>query len=317
MSTICKPVCEMILWNNCSNHGACAFCWQQGKKNPFKFLEDKKKLDSINKARLFIADHFIPSGEWLEDDFIIKNPDMTGNHLLFVGGELFDIDNLEVNNQLDELLGRIVWAMEKNYIDLFYINTNLIYESSWVLDNLLSRIVDTGLHERLRFTTSWDAEGRFNTPEKKQLFLSNLTRIRQEYPDIQIVVNMILTKPLCEHILNENENFVRDFQNFYGVRVNTIPYIVLTEHLAPTKEMVLKTLLALDRSMAGYLEEYVRNFSLDQAKEIYEYNSKDDGYVYTSADHSECGHYENFRKYCSDSDTCFICDIQKLLEMAD
>jgi hypothetical protein len=51
--------------------------------------------------------------------------------------------------------------MNNNIIDLLYINTNLIYENMSILFNFLDLIKNNNLFNRLKFTTSFDLQGRF------------------------------------------------------------------------------------------------------------------------------------------------------------
>ena len=306
---VCKPIIEFLLWNDCLAHGKCAFCWQQAKHECSKFLNDEEKINSINCVSKFLDNNFakLPNGE---------NNKHTGNHILLVGGEIFDIESDIVKKELIELIKKIIKMMCNNEIELLYINTNLLYKDLTLIDWFLSMIQTNGLFDRLRFTTSWDIAGRFETEEKKDLFDKNLKKIRADYPEAHIVVNSILTKQYCEKII-ENPSFVKDFQDMYKVQVNTIPYIVLTDWLAPTKNQVMKALLSINSIIPNYVRDYVNNFSLPQPKLLYEYNSKDKDLIYCSSDIDECGHSENFKNYCTDSKKCYICDIKQLLDRLD
>ena len=305
----CKPIVEFLLWNDCQAHGKCAFCWQQAKHDHSKFLDDKNKIMSIKCVYNFIRDKFVRKEDGSDNEF-------TGNHILLVGGEIFDIDNVIVKNELMYLIDYITERMNKKEIDLLYINTNLLYTDLSTLLYLLNKIQENKLFDRLRFTTSWDLAGRFDIEEKKDVFDKNIKYIKKAYPDIHIVVNSILTKQYCEKVI-ENPNFVKDFQEKYDVQVNTIPYIVLTDWLAPTKGQVMKALLSINSVIHGYIEKYVTNFSLPQPKLLYEYNSIDKDLIYCSSDIDSCGHSENFKNYCTDSKACYICDIKKLLSKMD
>ena len=58
-------------------------------------------------------------------------------------------------------------------IELLYLNTNLLYEDLELLEGFLENIKQNNLFERLRFTTSYDIEGRFNK-NSELLFYKNL-----------------------------------------------------------------------------------------------------------------------------------------------
>ena len=233
-----------------------------------------------------------------------------------MGGEIFDMEDQNVIDNLKSLIDYIITLMNNNEIELLYINTNLLYEDLSTLEYLLNNIQQNNLWDRLRFTTSWDLAGRFECAKKQEKFDYNLKTIRNKYPDAHIVVNSILTKQYCEKVI-ENPSFVKDFQDKYKVQVNTIPYIVLTDWLAPTKNQVMKALLSINSAIPNYIKNYVNNFSLPQPKLLYEYNSSDKDLIYCSSDVDKCGHSENFKNYCLSKDKCYICDIKQLLDKID
>lgn len=304
----CKPIIEFLLWNDCEAHGKCAFCWQQAKHDSSKFLNNEEKINSINCVQDFLYRNF-------SIQYDGKNK-YTGNHILLVGGEIFDIKDNQVKDELMKLLTNIIFMMSLKEIDLLYLNTNLLYSDLSLLCWFLSIVQDYKLFDRLRFTTSWDLAGRFDIKEKEELFSKNIKYIKEKYPEIHIVVNSILTKQYCEKIIKD-PTFVKDFQDTYKVQVNTIPYIVLTDWLAPTKGQVMKALLAINSVIPNYIRDYVNNFSLPQPKLLYEYNSKDKDLIYCSSGIDSCGHSENFKNYCTDHTKCYICDIKQLLSKLD
>ena len=304
----CKPIIEFLLWNDCEAHGKCAFCWQQAKHDSSKFLNNEEKINSINCVQDFLYRNF-------SIQYDGKNK-YTGNHILLVGGEIFDIKDTQVKDELMKLLTNIIFMMSLKEIDLLYLNTNLLYSDLSLLCWFLSIVQDYKLFDRLRFTTSWDLAGRFDIKEKEELFSKNIKYIKEKYPEIHIVVNSILTKQYCEKIIKD-PTFVKDFQDTYKVQVNTIPYIVLTDWLAPTKGQVMKALLAINSVIPNYIRDYVNNFSLPQPKLLYEYNSTDKDLIYCSSDIDSCGHSENFKNYCTDHTKCYICDIKQLLSKLD
>lgn len=302
---ICKNIVEFLLWNDCIAHGKCAFCWQQARHDCTKFLDEENKLNSINCVREFLKTRFDSS------DGIKK--DNTGNHILLVGGEIFDIELESVKKSLCDLLEYIVSLMSNNDIELLYINTNLLYTDLTLLYKLLNLIKKFELFDRLRFTTSWDLVGRFETEEKKERFDKNIREIRKDFPEAHIVVNMILTKQMCNEIIG-NPTFIRNFQEKYDVQVNTIPYIVLKDWMCPTKAEVMNALLAINNDIPNYIKDYATNFSLPQRKDLYEYNSIDKQLIYCSSDIDSCGHSVNFKNYCTDKSKCYLCDIIQLME---
>ena len=81
----CKPIFEMLVWDNCKNN--CRFCFQ--RDNPRIF-------NAIQKAQ--ICNKVI---EFLDSDQFIN-----GSHVLIVGGEIFDTpsDEILLNNFFNKII---------------------------------------------------------------------------------------------------------------------------------------------------------------------------------------------------------------------
>ena len=284
-----KPVYEFILWDNCNNH--CSFCPQRENCNN---LVREQKIKVLHKV-----------DEFLESDKFVK-----GSHILLVGGEIFD--DLSFRDVWQDFLERISYRMFHNEIDLLYVNTNLLYKDLSLLNDLFSWIDYYELWERLKFTTSYDLEGRFATKEKEELFIKNLKGIKKEHPKCNIVVNTILTKKTCECILNDTFN-PKEFCDEYKCNINLIPYIIYNEDLSAEPSDVYKSLLHTDYLIDGYLKSYFNNFDLKQDKLLYRYNSLKNEFEYCSSNKLDCGHYENFKLWTKKKDGCFICGLKELL----
>lgn len=285
-----KPIYEFLLWDNCNNH--CKFCFQ--RKNGI-ICDKHHKIRSLK----CVID-FLNSDEYIH-----------GSHILLVGGEIFDESNFSIIDDYIKFIEIIIDKMNSNIIDLLYINTNLLYKNMSILNKLLSFIDYDNLWDRLKFTTSYDLEGRFSTKEKETLFLTNLKCVKNTYPKCNIVVNTILTKQTCEKILN-NEFNPKDFCDEYNCDINLIPYIVYTKELSATREQIFKTLLKTNELIHGYFKRYTDNMSLAQDKLLYKFNNEHLEFV--SSENLICGHSENFKRY-ADSNTCFICDLKQVYNM--
>lgn len=281
----CKPVYEFLLWDNCNNN--CKFCWQRENPRIFNKQQREKILNNVIK--------FIESSKFKK-----------GSHILIVGGEIFDKpSDFEM---LDAFFCKILEFMIAGVIDLLYINTNLIYKDLTGIVRLLQRIKILNLFDRLRFTTSYDTEGRFKSLEDKDLMLSNLKLLTGIYDKLQTVTNIILTKPTCQAIINK-EFSIKDFMNNFNCWVNLIPYIVLNNDLTADREEIFNALQFVDEENNGYLQKYITNLDLAQDKLLYMF--KDGRFQFCSCENSECGHSINFKKY-SDTNECFICDLKEL-----
>lgn len=312
-----QKVYEFLLWNNCSNN--CTFCHQRNheRKIDDKILTPKEQVESLKECQ-----RFLDSNEFEK-----------GNHILLVGGEIFDIKSQIAKHALIDLLKFIKDKMCLNDIDLLYINTNLLYEDTALLNWFLTLYQANGLLERIKFTTSYDMIGRFTSRERELLFYHNLKYITDTYSNIHIVVNTVLTNEACKRICKDKfgadylleylkdqnkDNFtIKDWIDYFKVDINTIPYIKLDYDEAPQmpkKAIVFETLLHIDRIIPGYLKSYADNIALKQEKVLYEYNKNKKEFEYCSSKLAECGHSVNFQLSFADSNECFPCAIQKLVK---
>jgi len=279
------PIHEYILWNNCTNN--CAFCWQKKEK----ILRRDEQLDSI-----CVIDKDVKT--------------LNNTHVMFVGGEIFDGKDEVINQALYTLFKTVLDKMERKEIELLYINTNLLYNTSIILDRILTRIDTHKLIDRIHFTTSGDEYGRFSNLDQYNLFYENLINIRKTYPTLPIYVNLILTKKFCEDVLSDKFN-IKEYQETYKVEVNTIPYIKFGKVInAPTKEQVFQTIMKLDEQLPGYGLKYCNNFLLNQ--DIILQKVQNGKLINISSNKNTCKHSENFTRCYSDSNSCFVCDCKEL-----
>ena len=282
---IVKPVFEFLLWDNCSNN--CKFCYQKLHYNKFTFEQRKQSVQLVKQ--------FINS-----DDFI------NNSHVLLVGGELFD--DIANYNLLVDMAVFISDKMLNHCIDLLYINTNLIYSDLQMLYEFLNVFQENGLIQNIKFTSSYDIYGRYENNASNMLFLQNLQHVKQQFKYLNIVVNSILTKQMCEAILN-NTFSVRKFCNTYNVKINTIPYINFNNELLASRHVIFNTLSHINKENPGFLESYIYDMDIKQEKRLYVY--KNNTLNYESSALNTCGHSINFAKYSLDN-TCFVCDLKRL-----
>lgn len=279
-----KPIYEFLLWDNCKNN--CTFCFQRNSPRIFSLIKKEKALNATIS-------------------FIDSTSFKKGSHVLIVGGEIFD--SPECNNILDTFFKEIVIRMNDTVIDLLYINTNLIYTDLTGLYNVINLLKNNNLLHRLKFTTSYDLAGRFRTDEYKNLMLNNLRKLKEDYSEINIVVNTILTKPTCEAILNDNFN-IKTFMQEYKCYINLVPYIIYNQDLSTSRGNIIKTLNKVNIENDGYIKGYISNFDLPQNKLLYVY--KNNKFEFCSCDLDECGHSINFKRY-SIKNSCFVCDLKE------
>ena len=277
-----KKIYEFLVWDNCNNN--CQFCWQRENPRIYNFDQRQQILMDVIK--------FINSSEFIK-----------GSHVLICGGEIFDKPSDFII--LQDFFKDIINLMNNNIIDLLYVNTNLIYLNINALYDFLEKIKQNNLFHRLKFTSSYDIEGRFKSEHDRQIMLTNLKTINNQY-NLNTVVNTILTKPCCDAILN-NEFNVKEFMEEYKCWVNLVPYIVLNDKLTADRVTIFKTLYHVDKQIP-YLEQYISNIGIKQDKLLYKFeNGK---FNFCSCDIAECGHSINFRKYSKEG-TCFCCDLEE------
>jgi organic radical activating enzyme len=284
------PIHEFILWNNCPNN--CKFCWQ------------KKERQQTYEERIQSLELVYENVKTLKD-----------THVLYVGGEIFAEIDTTINSKLFDLFKLTCEKMQKNEIDLCYINTNILYKLDTLLLPVLELIKSYNLLNKVHFTTSGDESGRFSNEKIRSLFYKNLKEIRELYPELLIYVNIILTDSFCNSILDDSFN-IASYMNEYKVEVNTLPYIKFGKDIAaPTREKVFKAILHLNEQLPGYGIQYCNNFLLNQ--NIVLQKSENGVLVNISSDKSPCTHSENFTRCYSDSNECFICDCGKLKDLME
>lgn len=242
-------------------------------------------------------------------EFLDSKEFKAGSHVLMVGGELLDSPPLFpfLQKAFDNLISRMV----SGTVDLLYLNTNLIYKKLDALSYLLARMEKAGVLERLKFTTSFDVDGRF-TEKTRSLMLSNLAWIKRAYPHCQVVVNTILTDAACRAILSGDFS-VWDFSEKHDVYVNLLPYIVLDPAMRVSHKLMMQALQRVDTEIPNYLRNYILNFNLPQDKLLYRFRPASNDFEFVSCENLPCGHAENFAM-SSDKNSCFICDVLKVFE---
>lgn len=271
-----KPVYEMLLWDNCSNH--CSFC--PIKDQPRLTIQQQEL--ALTKCLSFIDQQMV-----------------AGSHLLLVGGELFDNPKLE----LIPFLTSIIERMKNGKIDLLYVNTNLLYKKIDQLLIFLDLIIKEGLTNRLIFTTSFDLQGRFKSEAHLELFKTNLAQVRAK---VKVVANMILTSTVCSAIIDGLD--IKELEDRMGCRLILIPYIGQDSTLMPGRELLFSALVKLNNK-SHFIDEFLANLDLKQEKRLYKFDGQE--FQFCSSDLMDCGHSQNFKNW-SPKGSCFICDLKEL-----
>lgn len=290
-----QPIYEFLLWNNCSNN--CKFCHQKANRSkyPGKFPDDNGKLKSIKLVK----------------ECIVNNKIKNGSHILFMGGELFDTKlSLQTENEFLSLGNLVAEKMTNGEIGLLFLNTNLIYDDTTLLDKFLNVFINRNLESRIRFTTSYDVEYRYKNDEDRKLVQKNMKYISNKYRNMSKVANCIMTDVACKFLL-KNVNFIGGFKDKYGFNLNLIPYIILNKQFAPFRSEVLSLLTKINNVYPDYFKErIINNLTSNQTRNLLEFNGKT--LINATSSSAICGHNENFRMVYRDSTRCYICDCIQL-----
>ena len=277
-----KPMYEFILWPNCSNN--CKFCWQ---KKIAKFWSTKEQKE---EALVLV------------EQTIVNNLNNPGFDIMLVGGEIFD--NTDVKDSFLHLATNIRELLKADLIRFVYLNTNLLYKDTSYLFEFLD-LFDEDTIQRIKFTTSYDIEGRFNQASL-ETFDHNLHELVSRYPNLRIMANTILTKQVCEDL--SSASAIKAKLAELGIGTYYLPYITLTEALrADDDEQVFVALRELYSDDEIY--RYICSLDLVQKKSILQYMPSK-GLVESVEDNGECGHNLNFTKTLK-SGECYICALKR------
>lgn len=287
MEIFSKTIYEFLLWANCNNH--CKFCHQRDFAGNGRLLSKQEKELSIKNALDYIS----------SENFI------KGSHVMVCGGELFD----DISNGLViELFKTLSTFMLNDVIDILYVNTNLLTKNINDIIKSLYYIDEVNRLDKVHFTTSYDLDGRF-APMMESRFKENLIAIRDEFSNLPIITNMIMSKDFCKKVIS-NSFSLRDFAMKFDTEINLLPYIQHLDDTLPEKEEVFKVLEIADSLFPGYIHRYMEQIKLNQKRHVFEYVSGK-GFVDSTADNNEnCGHSINFTKTFYDK-SCFMCEILK------
>ena len=301
---------EFLMWSNCPNN--CKFCWQRLFNDKTTWLNEDQKLDAVEKCS-----QMIDAKQEVCD-------------ILLVGGEVYSDQGEKVNEALNRLYVQIADRIKAGKARFLYANTNLTYADRTNLVNLLDAF--EGIEDNLRFTTSYDLDGRFNRlnesemktgcakADREGLFLDNLRFINDEYPKIRTVVNTIITGAVADATLRGNDGkkydplwFMDEFPNTVHW-VNLIPYIPIKgdNSLDVKFSETLMVLETANKKLPGYLRTYIEQLDYNQDKELQEYHS-DTGFIERTAPTMPCGHNENF-SMVNRSGECYICRLKEFYQ---
>lgn len=279
---------EYVLWNNCTM--SCKFC-------NLKYKHQSTLQEQIDSIRSIEKDL----------DLLFQDDSEAKFNLLFVGGEIFN----KLPSVLEELLYSLYTKVfENNKVNIIYFNTNLLYkiDNDSLLVKVLNKAKSLNKLRKIHFTTSDDYVGRFSSEEQKNLLYSNIDYLNSNYSQMNIISNMIMTKPFC----NDTSFNIREYIYKHNVKVTLLPYIDLNKDssLKPSKDEVTKKLFTIKLQYPEWFEGYVETFLINKNIVVQQYNPKLKRLEDLTEYKKICKHNINFKNCFSDSDECFLCFLE-------
>lgn len=302
---------QFYLWWDCNNN--CKFC----------FAKLLKKYKPTTEDRLHALNYVL---KYLNNTNYIKDFDIIG----LIGGEFFEnqLDSEEVYQKFLEVMDKCVELIKTQTISKLFLMTHLIYPKSDKLDEVINKFKMANIIDNLVICTSCDPWGRFNSPERFNLWKSNLYNLREQ--GVGVHVEFILCQKLIDSVLSQefSFSFLDDLQISFDF-LNPQGYASKDQINGDTKEKTLdnfgKGWLPLRSSFLkflAYLQFHypfkLRNlFTLDKRAQELHFIPQNRVQLRDIETYNEnkgvdnvlpCGHSDRFSFY-EDSDKCMICDI--------
>lgn len=304
-------------WWDCNNN--CAFCFAKLLKQHKTTKEEKiKALDEILT--------YLTNVEYMKDFEVVG----------LIGGEFFEdqLSDVDVYNKFLAVINQCITLIHNKVIDKLYLMTHLIVPDMTKLKEIIQKFNDEGLINDLLICTSFDAWGRFHTPERLQLWKDNVRSLQQLH--VNIHAEIILTQYLIDKVLNQEIDLQYFIDNHIYIDFLNPQGLVLDGTMAsegkdtasqrfgsgwlPTRSSFLRFLSYLH---ANNLYDIRKLFTLDKrAQELHMFYperkiQKRDIETYnedlSANEVLPCGHSDKFSFY-SDSDKCMVCDIKNFIE---
>lgn len=282
-------ITEFLLWDNCKNN--CSFCHLKCKKSYSSFLNNDEKEKSIKAAK----------------DYISGPRFLFGSSILLCGGELFDTPFTKGQKEQFDSLANIIFSKTGwGVIPSVFVNTNLIYDINTELTWFLDIAKKYHVINKINFTTSFDLVGRYSSDSDKRLVKDNIHKLHILYPDLRITANMILTRPVCNLLINEDISYL-GLQQDIGATINLIPYIILKDDLAPSKKTLFSALDTINAQVLGFIQDLATRFDTEPKRLLFKFYNGE--FHNQTSEILSCGHSANFSLYSKEG-TCFVCDLK-------
>lgn len=336
---------QFELWPDCKT--GCPFCYLNGTRRVTTLQE---KINNVKDALK-----------------TLKNTELMQayNAVGLIGGEFFQGQITGLEAHWNELITYLSILLKENRIKEVWIASSLINIIQGDLIGVLYILSQTELLEDQRITlcTSFDTIGRFNynfdgvtpeeieelakegivpgmlDPDKLNDWLAQIDFVRENYTNVAIHVQVILTQDVIDKLIEDPNYF--DFITDRGCIID-FRYPSITRAACPTATVIedyrslllaryqdfppkffIESRASFLRFLSIYMEKYgiekVRNLLhqpemrsrrlkiyVDNAELEDRWNDERDRYL-------ECGHLIDGLCYI-DSDKCIYCDIEKFLE---
>lgn len=304
-----RRMVQYSVWPNCNNN--CSFCLR--KERDFYSLDEQiAQLDAIQKN--------INTIDWTSD---------FPYGISLLGGELYNIKNINLQNKFLELVDSIIEnILLKNTSNdcKFSSVTNGIYDNTF-LCKVIDKIVNTVGIQRLDLNFSYDLKYRFRTETDRQLALANINSIHMKY-NYACGVQMILTQYLIEYVntgrfdiqkfLNEDINgSILSFlyphkiatgcklDDFYFKRTDFIEFIIKLKNISYGTYL---NFLHSTKNSSTFKYTGLKQRKYHKVDDLQQIPVLSDGKEQIN---DKCGHSVLYQCY-ADSNKCLLCDLKML-----
>ncbi len=185
---------QFELWKDCSL--GCRFCCNKGQP----------KIDKIQSLNFIL--------EKLDEEEI-----QSYNEIGFIGGEFF---NGELkNSNVKELFYKIFKKVSEINYQKIYITSALMFDITTYLTPFLDYLKELNVLDKVLICTSYDIEYRFRSNDTKELWKHNMKQLRNDYPQLGLHVETILTQSFINAV-NDGTFNIKEFEQEYNVRIDYI-----------------------------------------------------------------------------------------------
>ena len=311
------------LWHNCSN--GCSFCYLNTNRIHYTEKQKQEACEfAINDIKTRLTNDYTAIG--------------------FIGGELFGDQQYDLNTHeaFIKLIRNVKELMDIDRIKEVWLTSNLIADNLFPLIDTLNILVkNKPIYQRILICTSYDTKGRFHSEKDYDLWLNNVNKIHELFPDVIIHIECITTQSFIDEWLNNKEKFKGFIDKGFLIDFKP-PNITAWDHT--------KNINSLE-TYRKYLEEYAAiqwdGYLIESRSKFLEFCESilklPDGYqrlkdfqsntvesekLYSipwniwyetrwvsKEENGPCGHRWDGHTYRYEPEKCCKCDIEKLLKI--